>query len=207
MLIPYVVDNVNNGERSYDIYSRLLEDRIIFLGGEITTEIANSVIAQLLFLESKDSEKDISLYLNTPGGSIDAGLAILDTMNYIKCDVSTICVGLCASMGAVLLSGGAKGKRYSLKNSKIMIHQPLINNVGGQASDVKIIADQILKSRETINNILAENTGKSRSKIDEDTERDYYLTSYEAEEYNLIDKVLVKEKDSEAKWYDMFFLR
>ncbi len=199
MLIPYVVDNVNNGERSYDIYSRLLEDRIIFLGGEITTEIANSVIAQLLFLESKDSEKDISLYLNTPGGSIDAGLAILDTMNYIKCDVSTICVGLCASMGAVLLSGGAKGKRYSLKNSKIMIHQPLINNVGGQASDVKIIADQILKSRETINNILAENTGKSRSKIDEDTERDYYLTSYEAEEYNLIDKVLVKEQDSEAK--------
>ena len=199
MLIPYVVDNVNNGERSYDIYSRLLEDRIIFLGGEITTEVANSVIAQLLFLEAKDSEKDIALYLNTPGGSIDAGLAILDTMNYIKCDVSTICVGLCASMGAVLLSGGAQGKRYSLKNSKIMIHQPLINNVGGQASDVKIIADQILKSRETINNILAENTGKTRSKIDEDTERDYYLTSYEAVEYNLIDKVLVKEKDSETK--------
>ena len=192
MLIPYVVDNFNNGERSYDIYSRLLEDRIIFLGGEITTEVANSVIAQMLFLEAKDNSKDISLYLNTPGGAIDAGLAIMDTMNYIKCDVSTICVGLCASMGAVLLSSGAKGKRFALKNSKIMIHQPLISNVGGQASDIKIVADQILKSRDTINNILAENTGKLRSKIDEDTERDYYLTSYEAEEYNIIDKVLVK---------------
>ena len=192
MLIPYVVDNVSNGERSYDIYSRLLEDRIIFLGGEITTEVANSVIAQMLFLEAKDSSKDISLYLNTPGGAIDAGLAIMDTMNYIKCDVSTICVGLCASMGAVLLSSGAKGKRFALKNSKIMIHQPLINNVGGQASDIKIVADQILKSRDTINNILAENTGKQRSKIDEDTERDYYLTSYEAQAYNLIDKVLIK---------------
>lgn len=192
MLIPYVVDNLNSGERSYDIYSRLLEDRIIFLGGEITTEVANSVIAQMLFLEAKDNSKDICLYLNTPGGAIDAGLAIMDTMNYIKCDVSTICVGLCASMGAVLLSSGAKGKRFALKNSKIMIHQPLINNVGGQASDIKIVADQILKSKDTINNILAENTGKSRTKIDEDTERDYYLTSYEAQEYNLIDKVLVK---------------
>lgn len=192
MLIPYVVDNLSNGERSYDIYSRLLEDRIIFLGGEITTEVANSVIAQMLFLEAKDNTKDISLYLNTPGGAIDAGLAIMDTMNYIKCDVSTICVGLCASMGAVLLSSGANGKRYALKNSKIMIHQPLISNVGGQASDIKIVADQILKSRDVINNILAENTGKQRSKIDEDTERDYYLTSYEAEEYNLIDKVLIK---------------
>ncbi len=192
MLIPYVVDNLNNGERSYDIYSRLLEDRIIFLGGEITIEVANSVIAQLLFLEAKDNSKDISLYLNTPGGAIDAGLAIMDTMNYIRCDVSTICVGLCASMGAVLLSSGTKGKRFALKNSKIMIHQPLINNVGGQASDIKIVADQILKSKDTINNILAENTGKQRCKIDEDTERDYYLTSYEAQEYNLIDKVLVK---------------
>ena len=192
MLIPYVVDNLNSGERSYDIYSRLLEDRIIFLGGEITTEVANSVIAQMLFLEAKDNSKDICLYLNTPGGAIDAGLAIMDTMNYIKCDVSTICVGLCASMGAVLLSSGAKGKRFALKNSRIMIHQPLINNVGGQASDIKIVADQILKSKDIINNILAENTGKPRTKIDEDTERDYYLTSYEAQEYNLIDKVLVK---------------
>ena len=199
MLIPYVVDNVLNGERSYDIYSRLLEDRIIFLGGEITTEVANSVIAQMLFLEAKDSAKDISLYLNTPGGAIDAGLAIMDTMNYIKCDVSTICVGLCASMGAVLLSSGAKGKRYALKNSKIMIHQPLISNVGGQASDIKIVAEQILKSKDVLNSILAENTGKARSKIDEDTERDHYMTSYESEEYGLIDKVLVKESKSAEK--------
>ena len=192
MLIPYVVDTVANGERSYDIYSRLLEDRIIFLGGEITTEVANSVIAQLLYLEGRDNGKDICLYINSPGGAIDAGLAILDTMDYIKCDVSTICVGLCASMGAVLLASGAKGKRFALKNSKIMIHQPLISNVGGQASDIKIVADQILKSRDTINTILAEATGKSRKKIDEDTNRDYYLTSAEAKDYNLIDKVLIK---------------
>ena len=192
MLIPYVVDTVANGERSYDIYSRLLEDRIIFLGGEITTEVANSVIAQLLFLEGRDNTKDICLYINSPGGTIDAGLAILDTMNYIRCDVSTICVGLCASMAAVLLSSGAKGKRFALKNSKIMIHQPLISNVGGQASDIKIVADQILKSRDTINSILAETTGKSKDKIEQDTNRDYYLTSLEAKDYNLIDKVLIK---------------
>lgn len=136
MLIPYVVDTVANGERSYDIYSRLLEDRIIFLGGEITTEVANSVIAQMLFLEGRDNTKDICLYINSPGGSIDAGLAILDTMNYIKCDVSTICVGLCASMGAVLLTSGAKGKRFALPHSKIMIHQPLIENASGQASEI-----------------------------------------------------------------------
>ena len=193
MLIPYVVDNLSGGERSYDIYSRLLEDRIIFLGGEITTDVANSVIAQLLFLEGKDSTKDICLYINSPGGVIDSGLAILDTMNYIKCDVSTICVGLCASMGAVLLSGGAKGKRFALKNSKIMIHQPLISNASGQASDIKIVADEILKSRDVINKILAENTGKSVKKIEEDTNRDFYMTSYEALDYNIIDKVLVKE--------------
>ena len=192
MLIPYVVDNLAGGERSYDIYSRLLEDRIIFLSGEINTDVANSVIAQLLFLEGKDNTKDICLYINSPGGVIDAGLAILDTMNYIKCDVSTICVGLCASMAAVLLSGGAKGKRYALKNSKIMIHQPLLSGVQGQASDIKIVADQILKTRDAINEILAENTGKSRKKIEEDTNRDYYLTSTEAKEYNLIDKVLLK---------------
>ena len=192
MVIPYVVDTVANGERSYDIYSRLLEDRIIFLGGEITTEVANSVIAQMLYLEGKDNTKDISLYMNSPGGSIDAGLAILDTMEYIKCDVSTICVGLCASMAAVLLSSGAKGKRFALKNSKIMIHQPLISNVGGQASDIQIVADEIIKSRNTINTILANTTGQSRKKIDEDTNRDYYLTSAEALEYNLIDRVLVK---------------
>lgn len=193
MLIPYVVDTVANGERSYDIYSRLLEDRIIFLGGEINTEVANSVIAQMLFLEGKDSTKDICLYLNSPGGEIDAGLAILDTMNYIKCDVSTICVGLCASMGAVLLSGGKKGKRFALKHGKIMIHQPLLSHAQGQASDIKIVADQILKSKEVINDILAEQTGKSKQKILEDTNRDYYLTSQEALEYGLIDKVLEKE--------------
>ena len=192
MLIPYVVDTVANGERSYDIYSRLLEDRIIFLSGEITTEVANSVIAQLLFLEGKDNTKDICLYINSPGGTIDAGLAILDTMNYIRCDVSTICVGLCASMAAVLLSSGTKGKRFALKNSKIMIHQPLISNASGQASDIKIVADQILKSRETINTILSETTGQSKEKIEKDTNRDYYLTSFEAKEYNLIDNVLIK---------------
>ena len=197
MLIPYVVDNVSNGERSYDIYSRLLEDRIIFLGGEITTEVANAVIAQLLFLEAKDSSKDISLYINSPGGAIDAGLAIMDTMNFINCDVSTICVGLCASMGAVLLSSGKKGKRYALKNSKIMIHQPLIQNVSGQATDIKIVADEIVKSRTVINGILAENTGKTLERIAEDTDRDHYMTSFEAKEYNLIDKVLVKECECE----------
>lgn len=195
MLIPYVVDNVSNGERSYDIYSRLLEDRIIFLSGEINAEVANSVIAQMLFLEGKDNSKDICLYINSPGGEIDAGLAIYDTMNYIKCDVSTICVGLCASMAAILLGGGEKGKRFALKNSKIMIHQPL-GGVKGQASDIKIVADQILKTRNLINEILAKETGKTRAKIEEDTNRDYYLTSTEALEYGIIDKVLEKEKHS-----------
>lgn len=195
MLIPYVVDNVSNGERSYDIYSRLLEDRIIFLSGEINTEVANSVIAQMLFLEGKDNSKDICLYINSPGGEIDAGLAIYDTMNYIKCDVSTICVGLCASMAAILLGGGEKGKRFALKNSKIMIHQPL-GGVKGQASDIKIVADQILKTRNLINEILAKETGRTRAKIEEDTNRDYYLTSTEALEYGIIDKVLEKEKHS-----------
>lgn len=195
MLIPYVVDNVSNGERSYDIYSRLLEDRIIFLSGEINAEVANSVIAQMLFLEGKDNSKDICLYINSPGGEIDAGLAIYDTMNYIKCDVSTICVGLCASMAAILLGGGEKGKRFALKNSKIMIHQPL-GGVKGQASDIKIVADQILKTRNLINEILAKETGRTRAKIEEDTNRDYYLTSTEALEYGIIDKVLEKEKQS-----------
>lgn len=199
MLIPYVVDNVSNGERSYDIYSRLLEDRIIFLSGEINAEVANSVIAQMLFLEGKDNSKDICLYINSPGGEIDAGLAIYDTMNYIKCDVSTICVGLCASMAAILLGGGEKGKRFALKNSKIMIHQPL-GGVKGQASDIKIVADQILKTRNIINEILAKETGRTRAKIEEDTNRDYYLTSTEALEYGIIDKVLEKEKHSAKSW-------
>ncbi len=192
MVIPYVVDNVANGERTYDIYSRLLEDRIIFLGGEINTDVANSVVAQMLFLEGRDNTKDICLYINSPGGEIDAGLAIMDTMNYIKCDVSTICVGLCASMGAVLLSSGTKGKRFALKNSKIMIHQPLLSHASGKASDIKIVADEILKSRDCINKILAENTGKTISQIEKDTVKDFYLTSCEAKEYNLIDRVLIK---------------
>ena len=192
MLIPYVVDSIASGERSYDIYSRLLEDRIIFIGGEINTEVANSIIAQLLFLESKDNKKDIFLYINSPGGVVDAGLAIFDTINYISCDVSTICIGVCASMAAVLLAGGKKGKRFALKNSKIMIHQPL------QESDIKIVADQILKTKQTINQILANSTGKSIKKIEEDTNRDYYLTSTEALEYGLIDKVLEKQ-DKEQK--------
>ena len=191
MLIPYVVDNLSNGERSYDIYSRLLEDRIIFLGGEITTEVANSVIAQMLFLEAKDSSKDISLYLNTPGGSIDAGLAIMDTMNYIKCDVSTTCVGLAASMGAFLLSSGAKGKRFALPNSEIMIHQPL-GGAQGQASDIQIQAKQIQKIKAKINEIISKNTGKSLKEVEKDTDRDYYMTADEALAYGLIDKVYVK---------------
>ena len=189
MLIPYVVDNVTNGERSYDIYSRLLEDRIIFIGGEITPEVANAVVAQLLFLESKDNTKDIFLYINSPGGVVDSGLAIFDTMNYIKCDVSTICVGMCASMAALLLSGGKKGKRFALSHSKIMIHQPL-GGVQGQASDIKIVADQILRTKDVINKLLAKATGKSIEKIESDTNRDYYLSSEEALEYGLIDKIL-----------------
>lgn len=191
MLIPYVVDKSQFGERTYDIFSRLLEDRIIFLTGEITTETANTVIAQLLFLEGKDSSKDISLYINSPGGIVDAGLAILDTMNYIKCDVSTICVGMSASMSAVLLSAGTKGKRYALPNSRIMIHQPL-GGAQGQASDIKIQAEEILKMREKLNKILASKTGKTLKQIENDTNRDYYLSSEEALKYGLIDKILEK---------------
>lgn len=191
MLIPYVVDKSQFGERTYDIFSRLLEDRIIFLTGEITTETANTVIAQLLFLEGKDSSKDISLYINSPGGIVDAGLAILDTMNYIKCDVSTICVGMSASMSAVLLSAGTKEKRYALPNSRIMIHQPL-GGAQGQASDIKIQAEEILKMREKLNKILASKTGKTLKQIESDTNRDYYLSSEEALKYGLIDKILEK---------------
>ncbi len=191
MLIPYVVDSTMGGERSYDIYSRLLEDRIIFLTGEVTTELANTIIAQMLFLEGKDSSKDISLYINSPGGVVDAGLAILDTMNYIKCDVSTICVGMAASMSAVLLSAGTKGKRYCLPHSRIMIHQPL-GGVQGQAIDIKIQAEQILKMKDSLNKILSNATGKSEKQIEQDTNRDYYLTSDEALAYGIVDKVLTK---------------
>lgn len=193
MVIPMVVDQTTGSERSYDIYSRLLEDRIIFLNGEVNTETANLVIAQMLFLEGKDANKDICLYINSPGGSVDDGLAILDTMNYIKCNVSTICVGLAASMAAILLACGEKGKRYALPNSRIMIHQPL-GGAQGQASDIKIQAEQILKIKDKVNKILADRTGQPLSKVEDDTNRDYYLTADEAKNYGLIDDVLEKRK-------------
>ncbi len=189
-LIPYVIERTNQGERSYDLYSRLLDDRIIFLTGEIDDALANTVVAQLLYLEGKDSQKDISLYINSPGGSVSAGMAIYDTMNYIKCDVSTICIGLAASMGAFLLSSGEKGKRYSLPNSKIMIHQPL-GGAQGQASDIAIVAEEILKTKSKLNRILAENSGQPLEKVEIDTDRDYYMTAEEAEKYGLIDKIFV----------------
>ena len=191
VLIPYVVERTSSGERSYDLYSRLLEDRIIFLSGEIDDAVANTVVAQLIYLEGKDPTKDISLYINSPGGSVSAGMAIYDTMNYIKCDVSTICIGLAASMGAFLLAAGAKGKRFALKNSEIMIHQPL-GGAQGQASDIKIQAEHILKIREKMNRILAENTGKTVEEIARDTDRDNYLSAEEAQRYGLVDKVFYK---------------
>ncbi len=190
-VIPYVVENTAKGERTYDIYSRLLEDRIIFLTGEINDQVADVVVAELLYLEGKDSSKDICLYINSPGGSVTAGMAIYDTMNYIKCDVSTICIGMAASMGAFLLSSGTKGKRYALKNSEIMIHQPL-GGAQGQASDIKIVADQILKTKAKLNAILAKNSGQPLEIIERDTDRDNYLTSEEALEYGLIDRIFEK---------------
>ena len=190
-LIPMVVEQTNKGERSYDIYSRLLEDRIIMLSGEIDDALANTIVAELIYLEGKDPNKDISLYINSPGGSVSAGLAIYDTMNYIKCDVSTICIGMAASMGAFLLSSGKKGKRYSLPNSEIMIHQPL-GGFQGQASDIKIQADQIIKIKEKLNRILAENTNKPLEQVEKDTDRDNYLSAKEALEYGIIDKIFEK---------------
>ncbi len=191
VLIPYVVERTSSGERSYDLYSRLLEDRIIFLSGEIDDALANTVVAQLIYLEGKDPGKDVSLYINSPGGSVSAGMAIYDTMNYIKCDVSTICIGLAASMGAFLLAAGQKGKRYALPNSEIMIHQPL-GGAQGQASDIKIQADHILKIKEKMTRILSENTGRSYEDIARDTDRDNYLTAEEAMQYGLIDRVYFK---------------
>lgn len=192
MLVPMVVDQTTNGERSYDIYSRLLEDRIIFLTGEINDQVANIIIAQLIYLEGKNPDKDIYLYINSPGGSISAGLAIYDTMNYIKCDVATTCVGLCASMGAFILSAGAKGKRYALPNSEIMIHQPLITGgLGGQASDVLIHANHLNKTKEKMNKILSEKTGQPIEKIQADTDRDNFLTAEEAKAYGIIDKIYI----------------
>lgn len=192
-LIPMIVDKETNGERSYDIFSRLLKDRIILLSGEIDDECANSVIAQLLYLDSLNNE-EISLYINSPGGSVTSGMAIYDTMNFVKSDVSTICLGMAASMGAFLLSSGKKGKRYALPNSEIMIHQPL-GGAKGQATEIKIAAEQILKTKEKLNKILSENTGQDFKKVEQDTERDHFLDATEALEYGIIDKV-IKEKES-----------
>jgi ATP-dependent Clp protease, protease subunit len=190
-LIPTVIEKTSYGERAYDIYSRLLKDRIIFLGTAIDDGVANAIIAQLLFLENQDKEKDIKIYINSPGGSVTAGLAIYDTMQYIKPDVSTICVGMAASMGAVLLAGGAKGKRFSLPNSEVMIHQ-ILGGVSGQATDIKIHAERILEMKESLNKILAQHTGQSLSKVTEDTERDNFMVAKEAQKYGLIDKVIKK---------------
>ena len=191
MLVPMVIDQTGHGERSYDIYSRLLEDRIVFLNGEVNSQTANLVIAQLVFLEAKDQTKDISLYINSPGGSVSDGLAIFDTMNYIKCDVSTICVGMAASMGAFLLAAGAKGKRYALPNSEVMIHQPL-GGARGQATDIAIQAEHILKLKKKLTKLLAENTGQTIDKVGADCERDYYMSAKEALDYGIIDKVFTK---------------
>lgn len=190
-LVPYVIDQTSRGERQFDIYSRLLEDRIIVLSDQVNDQTASLVVAQLLYLEGKDSEKDISFYINSPGGSVSAGLAIYDTMQYIKCDVSTICMGMAASMGAFLLSSGTKGKRFALPNSEVMIHQPS-GGAQGQATEIKIVAENILKTRDKLNQILAENTGKPIDVIARDTERDNFMSAQEALEYGLIDKVLTK---------------
>ncbi len=188
-LVPYVIEQTGHGERSYDIFSRLLKDRIIFFGDEVNDQTASIIVAQMLFLESEDPDKDIMLYINSPGGSITAGMAIYDTMNYIKCDVSTICVGMAASMGAFLLSAGAKGKRLALPNSEIMIHQPL-GGMQGQATDIKIHADRIIRMKDKLNTILSENTGRPIEEIVRDTERDNFMSAEEALKYGLIDKII-----------------
>lgn len=192
-VIPYVIEQSNRGERTYDLYSRLLEDRIIFLTGEINDVVADTIVAQLIYLEGKDPTKDISLYINSPGGSVTAGMAIYDTMNYIKCDVSTICIGLAASMGAFLLSSGAKGKRFSLPNSEIMIHQPL-GGAQGQASDIAIQAENILRCKRKLTKILSNNTGQPVSVIEKDTDRDNYMTAEQAKDYGLIDEIFYSRK-------------
>ena len=194
MSIPYVIEKDARGEKSYDLYSRLLEDRIIFLTGEIGSSMANSIVAQLLYLETKDPDKDISLYINSPGGSVTDGMAIYDTMKYIKCDVATICIGQAASMGAFLLSSGTKGKRYALANSEIMIHQPS-GGVSGQATEIAIVAERILKIRAKMNQILAENTQQPLEKIQQDVERDFYMEASQAKEYGIIDKVFVSRTE------------
>lgn len=191
-LVPYVVEQTNKGERTYDIYSRLLKDRIIFLGEEVTDSISSLIVAQLLFLASEDPDKDIHLYINSPGGSVTAGLAIYDTMQHIKCDVSTICIGMAASMGSFLLAGGAKGKRFALPNAEIMIHQPS-GGAKGQATDIRIAAEHILKNKKRLNEILSANTGKMINEIERDTERDHFMTAEEAKTYGLIDDVIDKK--------------
>ena len=192
-LVPVVVEQTSRGERSYDIYSRLLNDRIIFLSDEVNDVTASLVVAQLLYLEAQDPDKDVYLYINSPGGSITAGMAIYDTMNYIKCDVSTICVGMAASMGAFLLSSGAKGKRFALPNAEVMIHQPL-GGMKGQATDIKIHADRILKIKAKLNSLLSEQTGKPLDVIERDTERDNFMSAEEAQAYGLVDKVITKKE-------------
>jgi len=192
-LIPMVIDQTDRGERSYDIYSKLLEERIIFITGEINDAVANTVVAQLLYLEAKAPQKDITIYINSPGGSVTAGLAIYDTMNYVSCDVVTMCIGMAASMGAFLLSSGTKGKRYSLPSSEIMIHQPL-GGAQGQASDIKIAAEHIIATKKKLNGILASNTGKSFEEIEKDTDRDNYLSAEDALNYGIIDKIFYKRK-------------
>ena len=198
-LVPYVIEQTGRGERGMDIYSRLLRERIIFIGTPIDDHIASLTIAQLIFLEAEDSEKDINLYINSPGGSVTSGLAIYDTMKYIKPDISTICVGMAASMGAILLAGGTEGKRSSLPNSKIMIHQPWVGGLQGQTADIEIHAKEMLKTRDTLYQILANHTGKSLEQIAKDCDRDYFLTSEEAKEYKLIDNVLEKRISLDKK--------
>ena len=195
-LVPYVIEQTSKGERSYDIFSRLLKDRIIFLGEDVNATTASLVVAQMLFLESEDPDKEISLYINSPGGSVTDGLAIVDTMNYIKCPVSTTCIGLAASFGAVLLANGEKGKRFATPNAEILIHQPLIggNGISGQTTDIKIHAEQMIKTRERLTKILSETTGQPLEKVMEDTERDNYMTAEEALKYGLIDEILTKRK-------------
>lgn len=199
-LVPYVIESTSRGERSYDIFSRLLKERIIFLGEEVTDTSAGLIVSQLLFLESEDPNKDIHLYINSPGGSVSAGLAIYDTMNYIKCDVSTICFGMAASMGAFLLAGGAKGKRFALPNAEVMIHQPS-GGAKGQATEIQIAAENILKTKKKLNEILAANTGKPYDVVAADTERDYYMSAEEAKAYGLIDDVIIRKdtKKEESK--------
>lgn len=193
-LVPYVVEQTSKGERQYDIFSRLLMERIIFISGEITTEMADLVVAQMLFLEADNVDKDITLYINSPGGSVTAGMAIYDTMQYIKCDVSTICIGMAASMGAFLLASGTKGKRFALPNSNIMIHQPLVQGLGGQASDVLIHAENLIKTKKTLNSLLAAMTGKPLEQVEIDTDRDHFMTADEAAAYGLVDAVVKSKK-------------